>query len=83
MNKQFKRLSGKDREEISRRLACGKIQADIARVLGRSPSTVSREIRAGSCNRYTYRADKAMRRANRRASARRDGKRKLASNKLD
>jgi IS30 family transposase len=80
MNKQFKRLSGKEREEISRRLACGEIQADIAHVLGRSPSTISREIRGGSCNRYTYRADKAVGRARRQASARRSGKRKLAVN---
>lgn len=79
--KQFKRLSGKEREEISRWLACGKIQADIARMLGRSPSTISREMRDGSCNRYTYRADRAGRRAKRRASARKAGKRKLPINK--
>lgn len=78
--KQFKRLSGKEREEISRHLACGEIQADIARVLGRSPSTISREIRGGCCNRYTYRASRAARRANRQASARKTGKRKLAAN---
>lgn len=79
MNK-FKRLSGKEREEISRRLACGEIQADIARALGRSPSTVSREIRGGCCNRYTYRASRAAGRARRQASARKSGKRKLAVN---
>lgn len=78
--KQFKRLSGKEREEISRRLACGEIQADIARALGRSPSTVSREIRGGSCNRYSYRAGKAGRRARRQAGSRKAGKHKLAGN---
>lgn len=79
MNK-FKRLSGKEREEISRRLAQGEKQATIVRAVGRSPSTISREIRGGSCNRYTYRADKAGRRARRQASARKAGKRKLAIN---
>jgi len=80
MDIQFKRLSEKEREEISRQLACGEKQADIARTLGRSPSTISREIREGSCNRYTYRALKAERRARRRAAARKAGKRKLALN---
>lgn len=78
--KQFKRLSGKEREEISRRLACGEIQAGIARALGRSPGTISREIRGGGCNRHTYRAGKAERRAQRQATARKAGKRKLAVN---
>lgn len=80
MNKQFKRLSVTEREEISRNLARGVSQADIARSLGRSPSTISREIRGGSCNRYTYRAGVASRRAQRKASARKSGKRKLAVN---
>ncbi|MBI5729093.1 MAG: IS30 family transposase [Candidatus Magasanikbacteria bacterium] len=78
--KQFKRLSGKEREEISRRLACGEIQAGIARALRRCSSTISREIRGGSCNRYTYRAGKAGRRARRQATSRKSGKRKLAVN---
>ena len=76
--KQFKRLNEKEREEISRRLATGEDQADIARVLGRSPSTISREIRGGSCNRYTYRANRAEGRAKRRAAERKAGKRKLS-----
>jgi transposase, IS30 family len=80
MNKQFKRLSETEREEISRWLARGKAQADIARALERSPSTISREIRGGSCNRSTYRAGKAARRARRQAAARKTGKRKLALN---
>lgn len=80
MNKQFKRLNGKEREEISRRLACGEVQADIARALGRSPSTISREIHGGGCNRYTYRAGKSTRRAQRRSASRKAGKRKLSLN---
>lgn len=79
--KQFKRLDEKEREEISRNLARGASQAAIARALGRSPSTISREIRGGSCNRYTYRAGKAGRRAQRQAASRKTGKRKLAVNK--
>lgn len=81
MNKQFKRLNETEREEISRRLAQGISQADIARALGRNPSTISREIRSGSCNRYTYRAGKAARRAKRQAAARKADKRKLSINR--
>ena len=82
MNKQFKRLNDSEREEISRRLAQGVTQAEIARALDRMPSTISREVRAGGCNRYTYRAGKASRRARRHASARKSDKRKLLLNRM-
>ena len=81
MNKQFKRLNDSEREEISRCLARGISQADIARAIGRKPSTISREIRSGGCNRYTYRAGKASRRAERHASSRKTDKRKLLLNR--
>ena len=50
---------------------------NIARILNRHVSTVSREIGAGSCNKYTYRAIKAQNRARRNSSKRKVGKHKL------
>jgi len=51
-----------EREEISRGIAAGRSIRQIAQTLGRSPSTVSREIRRnGGCS--TYRASGADRRA--------------------
>ncbi|MEU2359085.1 IS30 family transposase [Streptomyces misionensis] len=46
-------LSGREREEISRGLAAGESARHLAKRLGRSPSTISREIaRNGGRNRY-------------------------------
>jgi IS30 family transposase len=68
-------LSQTEREEISRGLAAGESLREIARRLGRSPSTVSREVaRNGGVNRY--RATTADRRA--WAEARRPKQGKLA-----
>lgn len=78
--KQYTRLSEGEREEISRYLAAGTSQSDIARFLGRHRSTISRETREGSCNRHTYRAGRAQRRACRNATKRKAGKRKLFAN---
>ena len=50
---------------------------NIARILNRHVSTVSREIGAGSCNKYTYRAAKAQNRSERNSSKRKKGKHKL------
>lgn len=61
--KNYKRLSMDEREEISRMLAQNRSLNDIADLLDREASTISREIRGGSCNKYTYRAGKAQRRA--------------------
>jgi transposase, IS30 family len=58
------RLSFVERERISRGVAAGESGREIARVLGRSPSTVCREIRAGG-GRRRYRAIGAERRAGR------------------
>lgn len=53
MNK-YKRLSIDEREEISRMFAQKCSFQSIAISLGRNVSTISREVGAGSCNKYTY-----------------------------
>jgi len=73
----YQRLELDEREEISRMLAQGCSLNSIARSLGRYTSTISREIIGGSCNKYTYRAGKAQRRADRNASKRKRDKRLL------
>ena len=60
------RLSFEERERISRGVAAGESARAIARVLGRAPSTVCREIRAGG-GRRGYRAIGSERRAQRAA----------------
>jgi len=75
--KNYKRLSADEREEISRMLAQNCSLNDIAKSLSRYASTISREILLGSCNKHTYRAGKAQRRAVRNASKRRANKRIL------
>ena len=78
--KNYKRLSLDEREEISRMLAQNCSLKEISKLLGRHASTISREIRAGSCNQYTYRAGKAQRRAERNSRKRKQDKRKLNLN---
>jgi IS30 family transposase len=72
------RLSPAEREEISRGLRGGDSLRRIAVGLGRSPSTVSREV-AGNGGRRRYRAWRAEERAGRRA--RRPRPAKLARNR--
>ena len=60
------RLSALEREEISRGMQAGSSFRAIARLVGRSPSTVSREV-AGSGGRTRYRAWRADERAYRKA----------------
>jgi IS30 family transposase len=55
-----------EREEISRGLAAGKNQRQLALELGRAPSTISREIKRNKSQRG-YRAHRAEYRAQRRA----------------
>jgi len=74
----YKRLSDLEREEISRLLSQQCSFHEIARALGRNVSTISREIGAGGCNQYNYRAVKARNRARRNAA-----KRKLGRYKID
>lgn len=73
----YKRLSDLEREDISRMLSQNCSFHNIAKKLGRNISTISREINAGSCNKYTYRAVKAQSRARRNSSKRKAGKYKL------
>lgn len=79
--KNYKRLNLDEREEISRMLAQNYSLNQIARLLGRHVSTVSREVLSGSCNKYTYRAGKAQRRAERNFRKRKKNKRKLNLNR--
>ncbi len=76
MNK-YKRLSVNEREEISRMLAQNCSLNDIAKSLHRHTSSVSREVKAGGRNKYTYRAGPAQRRAARNAKKRKQNKRIL------
>ena len=62
---QHPRLNINEREEISRGLARGISERDIAASLSRSPSTISREINRNSKYGQPYRAVKSQRRADR------------------
>lgn len=78
MQKQkYKRLENHERESISRGLAQGRPIREVDREIGRSPSTVSREIKRNS-GKTGYRAFSASRRARRAATSRRKGKSKIA-----
>lgn len=77
LKEKYSRLSDVDREEISRGLASGEGITAIARRLGRSPSTLSREVLRNS-GRSGYRSFSAGNRARVSASSRRGGKRRLA-----
>ena len=76
----YKRLSDLEREEISRMLSQKCSFRSIAKMLGRNVSTVSREIHAGSSNKYIYRAIRAQNRARRNLSKRKAGKYRLSDN---
>ena len=77
-NTTYRRLTNREREEISRGLAAGTSLSEIAQNLERSPATISREVRSGSGSRGEYRAFSAERRAMIAASSRRRGKSRLA-----
>jgi transposase, IS30 family len=68
----YQTLSDTEREEISRGLALGEAQADIARRLDRDPGTISREIDRNG-GRAAYRACSAGRRARTAAASRHGG----------
>jgi transposase, IS30 family len=73
------RLSLQDREEISRGLVAGESLREIARRLGRAPSSISREVERGG-GRSRYRAAKTHHGAYERA--RRPKRHKLAAGRL-
>lgn len=75
----YRRLSGREREEVSRGLAVGETQAHIAHRLGRNPGTISREIARNRGN-GGYRACSAGQRAQRAAASRRKGRRRIMEN---
>jgi len=78
MQKQkYKRLENQERESISRGLAQSRSIREIAREIGQSPSTVSREIKRNS-GKTGYRAFSASRRASMASASRRKGKSKIA-----
>jgi transposase, IS30 family len=62
-----RRLSFAERERISRGIAAGESNAEIARAVGRDRSTIGREIRAACGQRRWYRALAAERKARDRA----------------
>ncbi|MDP2929060.1 MAG: IS30 family transposase [Candidatus Omnitrophota bacterium] len=78
---KFYQLTMNEREEISLGLAQGRSRRDIAAIIGRSPATVSREIRRNNYvyGGYQYRAAIAHSRARRRTHRSRK-KRKLDTN---
>lgn len=78
MQAKYSRLSFGEREEISRGLASGLSFRPIAAAIGRSPSTVSREVARLRRRKRGYRAGPAQRAADRAASSRRSGMRKLS-----
>ena len=77
---QYHRLTADEREEISRMLVQRCSFRDIARQLGRNVSTISNEVNGGGCNRHTYRAARAHRRAQRNSRKRKVNKRKIRLN---
>lgn len=76
--KQYRRLSSAEREELSRGLAQGDTLSAIARRLGRATSTLSNEVSSNS-GVSGYRAFSAGRRAKERASSRKRGKSRLVN----
>lgn len=77
---KYRRLTNREREEISRGLAAGIPKVEIARRLHRHPATISREVERNISRhrRGEYRAFSAGRKAAARASSRRLGKSRLA-----
>lgn len=74
---RYVRLTDNEREEISRGVAANKSFTEIARVIGRSTSTVTREL-GGDLLRY--RASSAKKKALEKSSSRRKGKTKISQN---
>jgi len=80
--RKYRRLTLREREEISRFLARGESINDIAKAISREVSTVSREINQAGMNKYTYRAERSDRRSKRNAGKRKRGKYKLRASRM-
>jgi len=75
--KKYRRITNKEREEISRSIAAGESIPEIAKELGRHRSSIFREVQRNS-GKSGYRAFSASKRAQAAARSRRSGKNKLA-----
>lgn len=80
MKSSYSRLNLPEREEISRGLACKLSARAIAQSLGRSPSTISREIGDRIIKRTRYRATAAQWQSFQRRSLKQGRKHKLEIN---
>lgn len=76
---RYRRLSEKEREEISRSLAQGETQSNISKRLDRNPGTISRELKRTG-GKLNYRAHLAQKRSVRSAASRKQGHRRLLKN---
>ncbi len=54
--RKYKRLTVIEREEISRRIAVGTSLREVAKILQRHPSTITREVNRCVVDRKYYRA---------------------------
>lgn len=79
--KSYKRLQISEREELSRLLASGESLRAIARSIGRSPSSICRELRLlDGRDKGSYRAHLAHRQSKQNSRSRKLGKGKLLGN---
>ena len=76
---KYLRLSETEREEISRGLAKGETQSNIAKRLDRNKGTISRELKRTG-GKLNYRAHLAQKRSVRSAASRKQGHRLLLKN---
>jgi len=65
--RSYRHLSAEERETVSLGLACGHSIRVMARILGRAPSTVSRELSRNATRGHPYRACTAQAQAAARA----------------
>jgi len=77
----YSRIGFEEREEVSRLLCVGFGVREIARALSRSPGSISREVRRPKKGKRFYRVIGAQRKADKQASSRKLGKRRLLLNK--
>ncbi len=81
--KKYQRLSLEEREEISRYLALEYSYRKIACALGRSPSTIQREVRRRNLTRKSYRSLLAHKQAVKRSRVPRKQRKLVKNHKLE